>query len=267
MRNLSKLALAGTAALTLCPMLASAQFGDGLTQTAIAIRAYEASAERCFYEPIVGRALDRLREHYAETEPRRWERALRESKDVNDIVGNAIGLALQGSPYTVDPKISAGSQKPPAPADRNCVASGLSVGAALPFAGALIGLDRTLFSEAERLMEVKGRGLTTGTAPRTERIAPSSGPPNVAPSPEVKAQVAVVPMQASPEAVVRSFVDYGVTNREKVLVGTYTGGRPPPCVRCSPRGSSATGNGRGRPARICSTAASSAVCRRSRRRR
>lgn len=98
MNNLSWFAAASVAALALSPWPAVAQFGDGLTQSAIAIQAYEKSAERCAYEPIVGQALYRLRDHYAQSEPYRWQRALRASKDADDIVGNAVGLALQGSP-------------------------------------------------------------------------------------------------------------------------------------------------------------------------
>lgn len=159
MNELSWFAAASVAALALSPWSASAQFGDGLTQSAIAIQAYEKSAERCAYEPIVDQALNRLRDHYAQSEPYRWRRALRENKDADDIVGNAVGLALQESPYTADPRVSAGGPKPPSPADRGCVASGLSVGAALPFAGALIGFDPTLFGEANRLMEGGGRAM------------------------------------------------------------------------------------------------------------
>ncbi|MCJ2087629.1 PDZ domain-containing protein [Methylobacterium sp. E-005] len=158
MRRFNRLAAAGAATLALTPSYASAQFGDGLTQTAIAVQAYEKSVERCAYEPIVGQALDRLRDHYAETEPYRWQRPLRESRDGDDILGNMAALALQGSPYTADPTVS-GSTKPPAPRDARCVGSGLAVGAALPFAATLIGFDQTLFAEANRLMEGKGRML------------------------------------------------------------------------------------------------------------
>lgn len=158
MRSLNNFAAASVAVLILWPCTASAQFGDGLTQTAIAVQAYEKSADRCAYEPIVGQALNRLRNHYADTEPYRWQRALRESKDADDIVGNAVGLALQGSPYTADPRVS-GTPKPAAPRDSRCVGSGLTVGAALPFAAALIGFDQILFAEATRLMEGRGRTL------------------------------------------------------------------------------------------------------------
>lgn len=157
MRRCNRLAT-GAAALALTPSYALAQFGDGLPQTAIAVQAYEKSFERCAYEPIVGQALDRLRDHYAETEPYRWQRALRENKDADNILGNMTALALQGSPYTADPRVS-GPSKPPAPRDARCVGSGLAVGAALPFAAALIGFDQTLFAEANRLMEGKGRTL------------------------------------------------------------------------------------------------------------
>jgi hypothetical protein len=46
MNNLSWFAAASVAALALSPWPAAAQFGDGLTQSAIAIQAYEKSAER-----------------------------------------------------------------------------------------------------------------------------------------------------------------------------------------------------------------------------
>lgn len=160
MRNVNQFAAASVALLALWPCSASAQFGDGLTQAAIAIRAYEKSADRCAYKSIVGQALDRLRDHYSETDPYRWQRALRESKDTDDIVGNAVGLSLQGSPYTADPRVG-GSPQPAAPRNNQCIGSGLAVGAALPFAAALIGFDQTLFAEASRLMDGKGRPLAS----------------------------------------------------------------------------------------------------------
>ncbi|MCJ2070976.1 hypothetical protein MKK75_19650 [Methylobacterium sp. J-030] len=156
MRRFNRLAAVGAAVLNLTPSYALAQFGDGLTSTAIAVIAFERSADRCAYEPIVGQAINRLRDHYAETEPYQWQRALRENKDANDILGNMTALALQGSPYTADPRVS-GPPKPAPPRDNRCISSGLAVGAALPFAGPLIGFDPILFGEANRLMEGKGR--------------------------------------------------------------------------------------------------------------
>lgn len=58
MNDLSWFAGASVAALALSPWPASAQFSDGLTQSAIAIQAYEKSAERCAYEPIVGKGIE-----------------------------------------------------------------------------------------------------------------------------------------------------------------------------------------------------------------
>lgn len=162
-KNLTHFAAAGASVLTLWPLTASAQYGDGLTQTAIAVQAYEKSADRCVYAPVVGQALNRLRDHYAETEPYRWQRALRESKDTDDVLGNMTAFALQGSPYTADPRVS-GPQQPAAQKDNKCVGSGLSVGSALPFAAPLIGFDQTLFAEANRLMEGKGRALAAAAS-------------------------------------------------------------------------------------------------------
>lgn len=220
MNDLSWFAAASVAALTLSPWPASAQFGDGLTQSAIAIQAYEKSADRCAYEPIVGQALDRLRDHYAETEPYRWQRALRESKDADDILGNATAFALQGSPYTVDPKVS-GPSKPAAPRDSRCVGSGLAVGAALPFAAPLIGFDQTLFAEANRLMEGKGQtrtGTSPAPGPRTDAISGTPGAPNTVASPTSRPKAEGARSGSSPEGVVRSFISYGVAGQEAQLV-------------------------------------------------
>lgn len=177
MRRFNQLAATGAAALALTPSCALAQFGDGLTQTAIAVQAYEKSVERCAYEPIVGQALDRLRDHYADTEPYRWQRALRESRDGDDIPGNMTAFAMQGSPYTADPRVSS-LPKPAPPRDNPCVGSGLAVGAALPFAAALIGFDQTLFAEPNRLMEGKGR--TLAVADLTPAAQPDAGRPSAA---------------------------------------------------------------------------------------
>ncbi len=244
------------------------QFGDGLNQTAIALQAYEKSAGRCAYEPIVGQALNRLRDHYAETEPYRWQRSLRESTDADDIMGNVTAFALQGSPYTVNPNVS-GPPKPAAPRDSKCVGSGLAVGAALPFAAPLIGFDQTLFAEANRLMDGKGR-IRTGTSA-------TPGPRSDLNSGTLEAPNAVASSASRPNADGGAIwlITRGRGAQLHQLWRSWprgaVGGGPcevatQSCGLFSRRASCATGSGHGLPARMSLMAASSAECRRSRRR-
>lgn len=207
-------AMAAVAWMILQDTSASAQSVDGVLTAAAALRAYEASVERCAYEPIVKQALDRLRDHYAETEPYRWRRAWRESKDAADIMRNFGSLLAQGTPYTLDPN-AAGERARRSPAEVDCSSQGLAVGAALPAAGLLIGFDPQLFSEAGRLASGKGRPLT----PANENVVElqkrdSTGNVSANPSSQAAApQATLSPSDGRPAASSTTGIQANATGR------------------------------------------------------
>jgi S1-C subfamily serine protease len=101
-------------------------------------------------------------------------------------------LALQGSPYTADTRVSRTPQ-PAAPRNSQCIGPGLAVGAALPFAAALIRFDQTLFAEASRLMEGKGRALAGADPGPAAQADTSRSDPAAAPNgPEAPSGQALV---------------------------------------------------------------------------
>jgi hypothetical protein len=80
------------AGMLLCCAAVPAHSQDPTGLFAMGINAYENSADKCPYEPIVGETLRELDQHLSRMEPWRWENAKRQADGASGILGNFLDI-------------------------------------------------------------------------------------------------------------------------------------------------------------------------------
>jgi len=77
---------------------ARSQGTEAVGLVAISLSTYEATKEACFYEQVVGEALNEMARYFAKTQPYEWRRAQRESTGSSQIASNMARLLTGNSP-------------------------------------------------------------------------------------------------------------------------------------------------------------------------
>ena len=131
--------VASNAAYVACSLLccaASPAFSqDPMPLFAMGISAYESSADKCPYEPVVGETLRELDQHLSQMEPWRWENAKRQADGASGLLGNLLGITRGQTGPAVDP----------------CVDNAFMIRDTLNFGTLFVGQKPDLFRAISRL--------------------------------------------------------------------------------------------------------------------
>jgi hypothetical protein len=120
---------------------------QNIGNAAMAVEAYEQSADKCHYEPAVGRALSALEQYLEDTQSYAWQKAKREAPYALNGASN-MSQIIKGQAGELD-----------------CSAYGTFVSNGLFLSLSIAKMDPTLMSEIDRLADGGGRPKTSSASP------------------------------------------------------------------------------------------------------